>query len=77
MSEQEFRTWQLFHEECPLDDQSNHHLPISQLNATLFNVNRDPKKTDAVGRDHYLIFKKRSEEDAEADIEAQLLGGKW
>jgi hypothetical protein len=53
----------------PIDDQSNHHVPIAHLHAQVANLaggNRQLKD--------YLIFRPKLED---ADIDSQLIGGNW
>jgi hypothetical protein len=76
MSDAEFRRWQLFHAETPIDDQSNHHFPLAYLQSTLVNVNRDTKKTQPARMRDFLLFRRPPDQD-EQDIDALLLSGNW
>lgn len=73
MTEEEYRNWKLFHEDNPLDDQSNFHVPPAQLaklyaSAHLAKGAVPPKIAD------FLLFRKAEDE---SDIDALLLGGGW
>jgi hypothetical protein len=53
----------------PIDDQSNHHVPIAYLHSQVANL--------AGGKHNlrdFLIFRKPSEDD---DIDSQLISGRW
>ena len=73
ISAEEFDKWCVYHRHYPLDDQSNHHYPIAQLEATLMNINRSEH-----GKEwnlfESLIFKRP---DTDSDIESQLAEGNW
>lgn len=79
MPADELRNWKLFHAECPLDDQSNYHLPIAYLQSTLFNVNRG-QYVPARSLNDFRLFRARTEDEEgeeDSDIDAQLLGSNW
>jgi hypothetical protein len=53
----------------PIDDQSNHHVPIAYLHSQVANL--------AGGKHNlrdFLIFRPKSDDD---DIDSQLISGKW
>lgn len=56
----------------PLDDQSNHHLPIASLQASYLNSKRESGKAPFKIQD-FLLFGERKETDVEDD----LLNGDW
>ena len=51
----------------PIDDQSNFHLPIAQLEATLRNVNRSENAETVSFRD-CLLFNRDEDGDLESDL---------
>lgn len=53
----------------PIDDQSNHHVPIAYLHSQVANLAGGKSRL----RD-FLIFRPKSDDD---DIDAQLLSGGW
>jgi hypothetical protein len=70
----EFEEWVLFHSESPIDDQSNHHLPVAQLTAYVAAANRgknDPPKKIS----DFMLFTKKPEDDG-VSIES-LMGAGW
>ena len=71
ISAEEFDEWCLYHQHYPLDDQSNHHYPVAQLEATLINLNR-AQGVESVSLFDRLIFGKK-----EQDIEQLLAEGNW
>lgn len=72
MSAEQFDRWCDYHRICPLDDQSNHHWPIAQLEATLININRSEQAKAVTFRDR-LLFGRNDDTDLEQDI----LEGNW
>ena len=72
MPAEEFDDWCIYHRHFPLDDQSNFHYPIAQLEATLININR-AQGAPAVTLFDRLIFKKRPAVDPEDFLE----NGDW
>jgi hypothetical protein len=72
MSAEQFDRWCDYHRIIPLDDQSNHHWPLAQLDATMLNINR-PQGAPAVKAESRLLFGRT----AETDIEDQLEEGNW
>jgi hypothetical protein len=74
MTEDEFRAWWAFHATTPIDDQSNHHVPVAYLQASLVNLNT-PKEKPRVKLKDFLLWSRQPEQ--EPDIDDLLLGGKW
>lgn len=68
MTEAEFRDWQTFHSQTPLDTVSNHHWTSAQICATLANVNRAPNTASHTASEFLLIRE-------EMDLENILLRG--
>lgn len=52
----------------PIDDQSNFHFPIAQLEATLRNVNRGNNTEASTFRDCLLFNRGGDEGDLESDL---------
>lgn len=76
MTAREFEQWILFHNETPIDDQSNHHWPIAQLTAHVVNANRGkdsptPKVSD------FLLFRPRVEESGDGVGIEDVMGAGW
>lgn len=70
MSAEEFDEWCLYHQQFPLDDQSNFHYPIAQLEATLININR-AQSTPPVSFQDRLMFKPRKERSFEDILQSE------
>lgn len=50
----------------PIDDQSNYHLPIAHMHATLFNINRG-KNSKAKGLGDFMLFREDTENTMSLD----------
>lgn len=70
MTAREARDFAEYCARYPIDDESNHHVPIASLHATVVSMmgGKGGDLTD------YLVFKPRNED---VDIEAQLMGLDW
>jgi hypothetical protein len=58
-----------YHARNPIDDQSNHHVPIAYLQSQVANLAGGKRKLK-----DFLIFRPRADDD---DIDSQLLSGGW
>ena len=67
MSSRETREFFAYCATNPIDDQSNFHFPIAQLEATLRNVNRG-EHGEIVSFKDCLLFK-----DEDSDLESDLI----
>ena len=74
MPAQEFEEWVLFHNETPIDDQSNLHYPAAAQSALFFNMKRG-KNTPPKKMQDFLVFPKKPDEDQ--DIDDLLMNGNW
>ncbi len=68
ISVEEFDLWCRYYQRQPFDDQSNHHVPLASLQATVANFGGGKKKlTD------FLVFRKSDDEKPDLDAKLRTL----
>ena len=75
MSAAEFRRWQTFHADSPIDDQSNFHIPAGQLAMLYANSNRRTEDKPRPLTDFLPFWRSVVDESDGEGIDADLLMG--
>jgi hypothetical protein len=74
VSGREFQFWRRYYAERPWCAEGSFHIPLAQLTSLFANANRG-KNSPAYKMKDFLPFRRNVVQDA--DIDEQLLSGKW